>query len=190
MWATGLKSVTMTIRTDKFCFGENFYVSVIVLPNDEKCHRQAKSADECHLDNTLLQQQNLVKNGSSTWRQKEVRVRINKILDKSHYIAPIIAAVVIMAGLVLTSYLVVRYKKYDDLIEKDSEENKESHDAELVEKGVENPPEGGGGGWVIPQSNVPEPDAVDGHLSDTQAAHDFCKTCTEKIELKERGDFF
>ena len=50
MWATGLKSVTMTIRADKFCFKGNFYVSVVVLPDDNECHRKAKEADECHMD--------------------------------------------------------------------------------------------------------------------------------------------
>ena len=51
MWATGLKSVTMTIRADKFCFKGNFYVSVVVLPDDDECHRHKKFADECILDN-------------------------------------------------------------------------------------------------------------------------------------------
>ena len=109
-----------------------------------------------------------------------MRIRINKILDKSNYIAPIIAAVIIMAGLVLTSYLVVRYKKYDDLKLKDNEETKEPHDVELLETRVETPP------------HEPVPDVVDGHLSDTQAAHELCKTCTEKIDTAEpeRGECF
>ena len=51
MWATGLKSVTMTIRADKFCFKGNFYVSVVVLPDDGECRRHKKFADECILDN-------------------------------------------------------------------------------------------------------------------------------------------
>ena len=50
MWATGLKSATMTIRADKFCFNDNFYVSVVVLPNNDECHRHRRAGDECHLD--------------------------------------------------------------------------------------------------------------------------------------------
>ena len=50
MWATGLKSVTMTIRADKFCFKGNFYVSVVVLPDDGECRRHKKFADECIMD--------------------------------------------------------------------------------------------------------------------------------------------
>ena len=54
MWATGLKSVTMTIRADKFCFIDNFYVSVVVLPDDDECHRHKKFADECILNGKNL----------------------------------------------------------------------------------------------------------------------------------------
>ena len=46
----------MTIRSDKFCFDDNFYVSVIVLPNDDKCHRPAKTADECYYNNSTQEQ--------------------------------------------------------------------------------------------------------------------------------------
>merc|ERR1712008_557661 len=108
MWATGLKSVTMTILADKFCFKGNFYVSVVVLPDDGECRRHKKFADECILDNRM--------HDTSSMIEKEVTVKITKVLDESAYVAPIVSALITMGGLILTSYLVVGFKSCEDLV--------------------------------------------------------------------------
>lgn len=47
MWTTALKSATLTIRADKFCFKNNFYVSVVVLPDDYECSTVTNHGDFC-----------------------------------------------------------------------------------------------------------------------------------------------
>jgi S-adenosylmethionine/arginine decarboxylase-like enzyme len=37
MWTTALESATLTIRADRFCFSDNFYVSVVILLDDSDC---------------------------------------------------------------------------------------------------------------------------------------------------------
>jgi len=190
MWATGLKSATMTIRADKFCFKDNFYVSVVVLPNNGECSRHRKAGDECHLD--------YEKNIEEGERQKEVRIKIAKIPDKKNYITPIVMACITMFVLILTSYLVVRLKSYKDLDFKDASKEQSEHEEEdMVEKIKVLPAENGDipeDISEIPLEEVPDglpemysdaPDVVDGQLSNTQAAHELCKTCTEKIDSAE-----
>jgi len=191
MWATGLKSATMTIRADKFCFNDNFYVSVVVLPNNDECHRHRRAGDECHLDYERKREEGV--------RQKEVQIKITKIKDKKSYIIPIFMACITMFVLILTSYLVVRLKNYEDLEFKDAKTEQPEEEGMVEETKVE-PTENGDLPVGGPEDPVPldvdwetevypdhadAPDVVDGQLSDTQAAHELCKTCTEKIDSAE-----
>ena len=124
-------------------------------------------------------------------RQKEVRIKVTKVKTEKTYITPIAMACLIMFVLILTSYLVVRLKSYDDLVVKDCE-IKQPEEEDMVEETKVDPPENGElpeGGLEVPPEVYPDladaPDVVDGQLSDTQAAHELCKTCTEKIDSAE-----
>ena len=79
-WATALKSLTMTIRADKFCFVDNFYVSVVVLPDDMPCEVSFVYGDICYKDQgrSLLSK-----------RSKEIVVKIEKIMPYDEYWIPI-----------------------------------------------------------------------------------------------------
>ena len=63
-------------------------------------------------------------------REKEVTIKITKVLDESAYIAPIVSALVTMGVLIVTSYLVVGFKSYKDLVKKEPDV-KEKNDEEL-----------------------------------------------------------
>ena len=79
LWATALKSATITIRADKFCFESNFYVSVVVPPDDglclenyvqhagEKCNKTTFPPNYSKLDT----------------RVKEISVKIEKVASYS-----------------------------------------------------------------------------------------------------------
>ena len=62
--------------------------------------------------------------------EKEVTIKITKVLDESAYIAPIVLALVTMGVLIVTSYLVVGFKSYKDLVKKEPDV-KEKNDEEL-----------------------------------------------------------
>ena len=132
-------------------------------------------------------------------RQKEVQIKITKIKDKKSYIIPIFMACITMFVLILTSYLVVRLKNYEDLEFKDAKTEQPEEEGMVEETKVE-PTENGDLPVGGPEDPVPldvnwetevypdhadAPDVVDGQLSDTQAAHELCKTCTEKIDSAE-----
>ena len=76
--------------------------------------------------------------------EKEVTIKITKVLDESAYIAPIVSALVTMAVLIVTSYLVVGFKSYNDLVKKEPDV-KEKNDEEL-------------GQGDMPESPAPESD--------------------------------
>ena len=84
-------------------------------------------------------------------REKEVTIRITKVLDESAYVAPIVSALITMGLLIVISYLVVGFKSYKDLVkrEPDKEEVKEKNDEEL------------GQGGDCPESPAPESDQGD-----------------------------
>jgi hypothetical protein len=110
----------------------------------------------------------------------EVRIKITKIKDTKSYIIPIFMACIIMFGLILTSYLVLRLKNYEDLEFKDAkteqpeeegmvEETKENGD--LPVGGLEDPvPLDVNWETEVYPDHADAPDVVDGQLSDTQAA--------------------
>ena len=77
-------------------------------------------------------------------REKEVTVRITKVLDESAYVAPIVSALITMGVLIVTSYLVVGLKSYKDLVKREPDE-KEKNDEEL-------------GQGDMPESPAPESD--------------------------------
>ena len=77
-------------------------------------------------------------------REKEVTVRITKVLDESAYIVPIVSALITMGVLIVTSYLVVGLKSYKDLVKREPDE-KEKNDEEL-------------GHGDMPESPAPESD--------------------------------
>ena len=66
-------------------------------------------------------------------REKEVTIRITKVLNESAYVAPIVSALITMGILIVISYLVVGFKSYKDLVkrEPDKEEVNEKNDEEL-----------------------------------------------------------
>ena len=76
--------------------------------------------------------------------EKEVTIKITKVLDESAYIAPIVLALITMGALIVTSYLVVGFKSYKDLVKKEPDV-KEKHDEEL-------------GQGDMPKSPAPESD--------------------------------
>ena len=82
--------------------------------------------------------------------EKEVTVKITKVLDESAYVAPIVLALITMGLLIAISYLVVGFKSYKDLVkrEPDKEEVKEKNDEEL-------------GQGDCPESPAPESDQGD-----------------------------
>jgi len=104
-WATALKSLTMTIRADKFCFVDNFYVSVVVLPDDMPCEVSFVYGDICYKDQgrSLLSK-----------RSKEIVVKIEKIMPYDEYWIPIFIPILGMIFLIIVSALVIRFKSYGE----------------------------------------------------------------------------
>ena len=47
---------------------------------------------------------------TASMREKEVTIRITKVLDESAYVAPIVSALITMGILIVISYLVVGFK--------------------------------------------------------------------------------
>jgi hypothetical protein len=102
-----------------------------------------------------------------------------------------------MGVLIVTSYLVVGLKSYKDLVKREpDEEVKEKNDEELGQGDCPESPapesdQGDNGQCPGRWSSVDETREVDGQLNDDQAAHELCKTCTEKIDSAEpqRGTF-
>ena len=108
MWTTALKSATLTIRADKFCFVDNFYVSVIVLPDDKACYERANPGDEC--ENGQVFSKN-----TSNVRRKQIRVSINKAKSPGTYVLPIIVALICMAFIVSISVCFIAFKSYGQM---------------------------------------------------------------------------
>lgn len=107
MWTTALKSATLTIRADKFCFVDNFFVSVVVLPDDHPCYNRADPGDECRHTNSSLT--------SNFARQKKIRVSISKAPSPSTYVVPIIVALICMAFIVSISVCFIACKSYGQM---------------------------------------------------------------------------
>ena len=101
-WATSLKSATMTIRSDKFCFVDNFYVSVVVLPTDDECEENFVYGDVCYKGQSR----------SLGNRTKEIKITIDKIMPYHEYWIPILIPILGMVFLVVISCLVIRFKDY------------------------------------------------------------------------------
>ena len=104
-WTTALESATMTIRTDKFCFRDDFYVSIVVLPDDEPCKIKYVFGDTCYKD----QGRSLLSN-----RTKEIIIKIDKIMDYDEYWIPIFIPILGMLLLIAISALVIRFKSYGE----------------------------------------------------------------------------
>ena len=104
-WATALKSATMTIRTDKFCFVDNFYVSVVVLPDDRPCNVSYIYGDKCYKE---------TQNDLGTNRVKEVIVKIDKIMPYNEYWIPIFIPILVMFLLIFIAFLVIKFKTYGE----------------------------------------------------------------------------
>ena len=179
MWTTAQQSATLTIRADKFCFNDNFYVSVVVLPNNDDCTMHRVPGDECIIaDPFNIPDPDL--------RQKEITVTIDKILPYKKYVTPIILAVIIMFFLIVVSYCILIFKSYGDTKPiRDQEENEEN---KAINGNIEH---NGTDSRSIEMEETTEiisdeyQDAVDGQLGEGEPAKNLCNDLNDAIENRE-----
>jgi hypothetical protein len=110
MWTTALESATLTIRADKFCFSDNFYVSVVILPEDTDCTVHTNYGDECNISSPI--KSFTMPNGTIIRRQKQIRISIDKAMDLQRYGVPIILAIISMTMIVAVSFAMIWFKTY------------------------------------------------------------------------------
>ena len=132
MWTTAMKSATMTIRADKFCFSNNFYVSVLVLTNDDDCEVKSDAGESCQSNESSLISQAMA-------RSKKVRISIDKVLPYRRYVVPIVVALFLLSILVAISVTIISCKSYghptEEIIQVANEAN-EKQAEELLEEQV------------------------------------------------------
>lgn len=177
MWTTALKSATLTIRADKFCFSSNFYVSVVVLPSDYDCLNFKNYGDECHSSQAEI----LTNKNGTTWRQKEITVRIDLIKPYTEYVMPIIVPVVCIIIMIFISCCTICNKSYGD-VNAVIAESPEQEVPEEVKSEVNSSEE--------ETKFVDARDELDGNgigLHSCEAAYDFCNGCAEKVKERENA---
>ena len=191
MWTTALKSATLTIRADKFCFRDNFYVSVIVLPDDYDCLHHTYHGDECHMEKSPEKVRLKTNSTGLDWpqRQKEVVVKIDLIMPTDQYVWPIVLAISLMIFLILISCFVILFKSYGDMTDK-TEVNADEVNADEAELEEVQPHDEANGvaaeaEKMIDADDVDEIDGLDVFVTD--AAYDFCQSCKRQDFQDEKS---
>ena len=105
---------------------------------------------------------------ASNLRLKEVEVKISAILPYRHYLTPILFVIVVVVFLITVSCIIISTKSYGgsniELEEVNGTGNAKNENEEFISAS----------------------DSIDGptKLTDTDAAYDFCTTCSEKVGLR------
>ena len=107
MWTTFTKSATLTIRADKFCFRNDFYISIVMLPpDDEACKVKITDyGEKCQNAPTLG-------NKLDSTRRKLIGVKLDLVMKSVDYVGPIVYTILILLGIIILSCVSIRTKPY------------------------------------------------------------------------------
>ena len=98
MWFSALKKGAMTIRNEEFEFGMPFYVSVLILEDDDHCRPEAKRNKTPTVEERL----------------KKVKIEITKLNQYTSYMAPISIMLICTLVICALAFCIMLGKRYDD----------------------------------------------------------------------------